>query len=92
MIFSNETRELEKTNAGRSNGQGAHQKEMQVGVWCVSHGYGRLPKAIVHQNTSSYLLTLVCLQHWLGRKDEKGDREEEQQLQGEAQSKLTRAG
>ena len=48
--------------------------------------------AIVHQNTGRYLLTLVCLQHRLGRKDEKGDREEEQQLQGEPQGKLAHAG
>ena len=64
---------------------------MQVGVWCASHGYERLPMAIVHQHTGRRL-QLVCLQHRLRRKDEKGDREEEQQLQGEAQGKLAHAG
>ena len=67
-------------------------KEMQVGAWCAPHGYGRLPMAIVHQNTGRYLLTLICLQHKLGRRDENGDREEEQQLQGEPQGKLAHAG
>ena len=52
----------------------------------------RLPMAIVHQSTGRCLLTLVCLQHRLGRQDEKGDHEEEQQLQGEAEGKLAHVG
>ena len=46
-----------------SNCKGAYQKEMQVGVWCAPHGYGRPSMAIVHQNTGRYLLTLVCLNY-----------------------------
>jgi hypothetical protein len=77
-----------------SDGQGAHQKEMQVGVsgeWACAcralcaQGYGAL-------SNKQKLLMQVCLQHRLGRQDEKGDHEEEQQLQGEAQGKLAHAG